>query len=179
MIRAVTESLVDFVHNQTPDLGSWVIISSLSNADSDPTKDRLAVAMFAVEEHPHLRNRPLVSTPAGYVRPALSLRLHYLMTYVGPHDEAQTRLARVVQVFHTTPILQSSDLRSDLVGLVDRVTVRLRSTDADERNQIWGALGRAARLALFYEVDVAPVEALEREGRGQILEHRIDYAEMS
>ena len=57
------------------------------------------------------------------------------------------------------------------------MTVRLRTTTPDERNQIWGALGRPARLALFYDVDVAPVPPLAHEGRGRITEHRIDYVD--
>lgn len=175
MIRAVTDSLIDFIHAQTADLGSWVVISSLSQADPDPTKDRLAVSLYAVEEHPHLLNRPLVASPAGYVRPALALRLRYLMSYAGSHDEAQLRLARVIQVFHTTPILGESQLRPDLAAEVNRITIRLVSTTPDERSQIWGALGRSARLGLFYEVDVAPVEPIQQEGRKEILEHQIQY----
>ncbi len=46
---------------------------------------------------------------------------------------------------------------------------------SDQRNQVWGALGRSGRLALFYDVDVAPVPVLEREGAGRVREHRVEY----
>ena len=175
MIREVSETLVDVIHAATPDIGAWAVLSSLSAADQDPVKDRLAVALYAIEEHPHLRNRPLVNTPAGYVRPPLALRLHYLMTHNGSHDEAQSRLDRVVAIFHTTPILDHSLLTPALAEEVETLTVRLRTTTADERNQIWGALGRSARLGLFYEVDVAPVDLLTGDGAGTISTHRIEY----
>lgn len=175
MIREVSETLIDVIHQATPDSGKWVALSSLSSADADPTKNRLAVALYAVEEHPHLRNRPLVSSPAGYVRAPMALRLSYLMTYVGDHDEAQSRLARVIAVFHTTPIIMRAQMPSALAAQVQTITVRLTTTTPDERNQIWGALGRSARLALFYEVDVAPIDLIAHEGAGIIKAHEIDY----
>lgn len=176
MIREVTDALVAHLRARTPDLGDWVVLNSLSNADTAPATGRLAVAVIAVEEHDHLRNRPPVATADGYRRAPLALRLHYLMTYTGPHDEALIRLARVIQVFHTTPILGPADLPTDVAAEVARLTIRLRTTTPDERNQVWTALGRPARLALFYEVDVAPVDLLEgADGWGRVTEHRIDY----
>ncbi|WP_297084632.1 Pvc16 family protein [uncultured Demequina sp.] len=175
MIRAVSDALVGLITQETPDLADWVVLSSLSKADVDPPKNRLAVALYAVEEHPHLVNRPLVRGSAGYVRAPLSLRLKYLMSYTGDHDEAQQRLARVIEVLHTTPILRSAELGPDLAAKVDSVTLRLTTTTADERHQIWGALGRNARLSLYYDADVAPVEILERDGAGEVLAHQIDY----
>lgn len=176
MIREVSEALRDVVHQATPDLGSWVVLHSLSQADKTPLPENKGIlALVAVAEHPHLRNRPLVEGVAGLVRAPLSLQLTYVVTYVGEHDESQTRLGRVVQAFHTTPILRRPALAPALAAQVDTVVVRLLAPSADERNQVWGALGRPGRLALFYEVDVAPVPVLEREGAGRVREHRIDW----
>jgi hypothetical protein len=175
MIREVSETLVDVIQQATPDLGSWVDISSLSAADKVPTARRLALALYAVEEHPHLVNRPMVSSPAGYVRAPIALRLHYIVSYTGDHDEAQSRLSRVVAVFHTTPIVGPAQMSLELAQQVAALTVRLVTTTADERNQIWGALGRSARLALFYDVDVAPVDLIKHDGAGTVQTHRIDY----
>ncbi|BCB91057.1 hypothetical protein Psuf_083700 [Phytohabitans suffuscus] len=58
------------------------------------------------------------------------------------------------------------------------MAVRLRTTTSEERGQIWAALGRPARLALFYEVDVAPIDLLaDADGWGRVREHRIDYVD--
>lgn len=175
MIREVSETLADVIEQATPDLGSWVDLISLSTSDKEPATRRLALALYAVEEHPHLVNRPLVSSPAGYVRAPLALRLHYLATYIGDHDEAQSRLTRVISVFHTTPIIGPGLMPVALARTAASLTVRLVTTTADERNQIWGALGRPARLALFYDVDVAPVDLVARDGAGTVQAHRIDY----
>lgn len=176
MIAEVSDALVDVIHQATPDLGTWVVQHSLSQADGLPVPDTKGVlALISVEEHGHLRNRPLVEGIAGLVRPPVALRLSYLFTYIGVHDEAQRRLGRVVQAFHTTPVLRSPDLQPPLADQVDSVTVRLVDTSHDERNQIWGALGRAGRLALFYQADVAPIPVLERQGAGRVTEQRIEY----
>jgi hypothetical protein len=175
VIREVSEALVDVIHTATPDLGAWVELSSLSSADLAPTANKAAIALIAVEPHPHMLNRPLVDGVAGLVRAPLHLKLRYLITYTGPHDEAQTRIARIVQAFHTTPIVDGTMLQPPLSDEVDAIAIRLLSPTADERNQIWGALGRPARLALFYEVDVAPVPVRELQGAGRVRTHEVRY----
>lgn len=175
VIREVSDALVDVIHTATPDLGAWVELSSLSSADPAPTANKAAMALIAVEPHPHMLNRPLVDGVAGLVRAPLHLKLRYLITYTGPHDEAQTRIARIVQAFHTTPIVDTTMLQPPLSDEVDAIAIRLLSPTADERNQIWGALGRPARLALFYEVDVAPVPVRELQGAGRVRAHDVRY----
>lgn len=177
MIAQVTDALVDAITRATPDLGDWVLQHSLSAAEADPAANHLVVALLAAAPHPHLVNRPLVASPEGWVRPPLALHLSYLMTYIGPHDEAQVRLDLVASVFHTTPVLEAPQLPPTLAAEVGSVTVHLVDASPDERNQVWGALGRPGRLGLFYEVDVAPVDLLFREGAGTVVEHRLEYVE--
>ena len=111
------------------------------------------------------------------MRAPLSLKLHYLVTHYDSDDftEVQLRLGRIVQAFHTTPILRAPDLSPALAALVETITIRLTSPPPDERAHVWGLLGRPGRVALFYQVDVAPVPVLEREGAGRVQRHRIDY----
>lgn len=178
MIAEVSEALRDLIHQATPDFGSWVVLHSLSQGDKTPLPDTKGIlALVAVEEHDHTRNRPLVEGRAGLVRAPLWLKLHYLATFTGEHDEAQRRLGRIAQAFHTTPILRAPMIPPSLADEVEAVTIRLVGPSHDERNQIWGALGRPGRLSLFYEVDVAPVPVLERDGTGRVVEHRIQYVE--
>lgn len=176
MIREVSEALRGVIHRATPDLGSWVVLHSMSQADKTPLPETKGIlALIAVEEHDHMRNLPLVDGLTGLVRAPLSLKLHYLVTFTGDHDECQSRLARIVQAFHTSPILRAPYLEPPLADEVECVTIRMVAPTHDQRNQIWGALGRAGRVALFYEVDVAPVPILEREGAGRVVEHVIQY----
>jgi len=175
MILEVTEALVKVVLDATPDLAPWVQIRSLAQGDTAPDDKKAVIALIAVAPHPHMINRPLVESSVGLVRAPLNLKLTYLVTYIGDHDEAQTRLGRIVQAFHTTPVLTGADLQPPLRDTVDAIAIRLLSPTHDERNQVWGVLGRPGRVALFYEVDVAPVPVIEREGAGRVKSHRIDY----
>lgn len=175
MIREVSEALVGIIHDATPEMGDWVELSSLTQGDTVPTSTKAALALIAIEPHPHMLNRPLVDGIAGLVRAPLHLKLRYLITFMGAHDEAQTRLGRIVQAFHTTPILAGADLQPPLADTVDAIAIRLLTPNADERNQIWGLLGRAGRVSLFYEVDVAPIPVIERQGAGRIQSHEIRY----
>ena len=175
MILEVSKALVDVIHAATPDLGDWIELHSLSSADGPPTDTKAALALIAVEPHAHTINQPMVEGISGLVRAPLSLKLHYLITHFGDHEESQLRLARLVQAFHTTPILRRPTLQPPLSDQVDSITIRLSSPSPDERNQVWGLLGRPGRVALFYEVDVAPVPVLEREGAKRVRQHRVDY----
>jgi hypothetical protein len=175
MILEITNALVDVIHQATPDLGTWIVLHSMSQGDTALPDRKGILALIALEEHDYMRNRPLVEGNAGLVRAPLSLKLHYLATYVGDHDEAQLRLGRIVQAFHTSPILRAQDLQPPLADQVDSIAIRLVGLSHEQRNMVWGALGRAGRVSLFYEVDVAPIPVLEREGHGRVSQHRIEY----
>lgn len=160
MIREVSQALLDVIETATPEYGSWVEVNSLSAADSAPMTGHLALALYAVGEHPHLGDRSILAGAAGRVPTTPALRLHYLIVYMGDHEEAQTRLARVLDAFHATPLVGRDRLPAAVGWKVATITVRLATTSAEERHHVWAALGRAARLALFYDVDVTPVDAL-------------------
>lgn len=176
MIREVTETLVDHIQAATPDLGDWVAATSLHKDGPVPTADKLHIYLYAIAEHGHLRNAPMVRTDDGYERPPLSVRLHYLAAYFGDgHLEAQSRLTRVLEVFHATPILKRSQLRAPLAAMTSQITVRLLDPTSEEKNQIWSSLGHNMRPSLYYEVDVAPVEMTSPDGIGVIDELHIEY----
>jgi hypothetical protein len=169
VIDLVTKALVHQLATATADLGDWVKVAAIDAEATAPTKDTLHVVLYGIDEHDHLRNLPLEPSPAGLVRPPLYLRLSYLLAYFGDrHEEVQRRLARVVEVFHTTPILRAPQLDAQLAARVHSITVRLRSPSLDERNQLWTAMSRPMRLGLYYEVDVAPVPSAQRDGHGRV-----------
>lgn len=175
MIDQVTVALVGHIQTRLPEIGT-VQVHSLSAGESPLPDKSIVLALVAIEEHEHLRSLPLVETDDGFRRQPLHLRLSYAVTYTGTHAEAQTRLARVLALFHTRPILRTGDLPPSLGVTLPTLTVQLRNTTADERNHIWTAWGREAMLALFYTVDVALVDLLGGEqGSGTITKHRVDY----
>lgn len=154
MIDEVTRSLVGHIHSGSADLGEWVVVHSLSAADPDPAAGKLVACLLAVDELEHFRNSPAGQRPDG--PHGSPLRLHYLFTYFGPHDEAMARVTRLLAIFDATPVLGPGQLSPPLADLVERLTVQLHNTTVAERHQVWAALGRPGRLGLFYDVDVLP-----------------------
>jgi hypothetical protein len=177
MIPDVTEALIDLIESKTPETPNWVQATSLHGGTAkEPTAEKLHIFLYAVEEHAHLRNQPSVLTPDGYRRPPLALRLHYLMTYVDTdHLECQARLAKIAEIFYDQPVLGPEMLKPGLADKVGQITVRMRNPGAEERSQVWTSLSRPMRLALYYDVDIAPVESRMAEGDQQILRREIDY----
>jgi len=175
LIDQVTSALVAHMQARLPDLGT-VQVHSLSAAETPFPASNVVVALIAVDAHEHLRSLPLVETGDGFERPPLHLRLSYAITFTGAHADAQTNLARVLALFHTVPILRTAELTPAVGAELGTLTVQLRNTTADERNHIWTAWGREARLALYYTVDVALVDLLaDTRGWGSVSEHRVDY----
>jgi hypothetical protein len=184
VIRQVTETLVSLIEAGTPDLGTWVEPVGLQSDGATPTGGRLAVFLYAIDEHAHARNRPPEFDGERYRRPPVVMRLSYVMAFYGQgnannHLDEQARLDRVVQVLHTNPILGPSELAPPLGESIERLAVRLWSPTADERNQIWTGLGRAMRLSLYYMADAVPIVPTRADGGGPITEQRIDYAELA
>ncbi|WP_326642265.1 DUF4255 domain-containing protein [Streptosporangium sp. NBC_01755] len=178
MIDEVTRTLVEVLETRSGLDPGWVESSSLDSGTT-LTANKLHICMYAIDEHPHLRNAPLVSTSGGYERAPLGVRLSYVMVYNSTdHLEVQTRLARVVQVFHTVPILGRELLRPALLPLVERLTVRLYSPPFEERTGLWTAYERGMRLGLYYQIDAVLLAPLAPEGHVVISEHRIEYTEV-
>ena len=161
MIDAVTRALVAHIHDRTPELGEWVVVHSLSADEPGPAEGRLVACLVAVQELDHVVNAPVGEAVSGRRRSRpLRLRLDYLFTYLGPHAEAMSRLARLLDVLQDAPVLGPAELSPELAGTVERLTLRLRNTTAEERHHVWATLGRPGRLGVFYSVDVLPQSAV-------------------
>lgn len=176
MIREGSGALQDVIHQATPDLGSWVVLHSLSQADKAAVPDTKGIlALVAVEEHP-----TCATGRSWTASPAWSAPRSRSSCTTSPRSSATTtrpRAGSAGSCRRSTPRRSCAD---PTCGRRWRTWSRASRSGSwapthDERNQIWGALGRAGRLSVFYEVDVAPIPVLEREGAGRISEHRIDH----
>lgn len=180
MIRDVTESLLSLIHRETPDLGEWASAVSLHEGATIPT-NQLAVFLYRIGEQAHSRNRPMEFDGERYRRPPMMVQLHYLMAWFGAdgvdaHLDEQARLDRLIQVFHSHPIVEASDLPAALADNVDRLAIRMWSPTDEERNEIWTGVRRPMRLSLFYQVEAIPITPTTRGGP-PITEQQIEYGE--
>src|SRR4051794_35436551 len=100
MLDEVSKTLLDVLNTSSvaPD-SSWAEIASLAS-DGNPQNKKVNVFLYAVEEHPHMRNQPLVRVGDRFHRPPMSLKLHYLITYVGAQADTEAHLALVLRTFH-------------------------------------------------------------------------------
>jgi hypothetical protein len=123
-----------------------------------------------LNDPPQLRPRPVGGVEL--VPPPLPLRLHYLITPLTANnpDTEQKILGRVLQLFHTRPIISGSALQGDLAGTDTDVHVRLESLTLDELTRVWDALEGSYQLSVSYEVTLANIESLALPVRPTIVE---------
>lgn len=106
------------------------------------------------------------------IPPPLPLRLHYLVTPLVNRNPAteQRILGRVLQVFHTKPIIAGADLREDLMGTTAEIHLRLEALSLDETTRVWEALEGSYQLSVSYEVTLANIESIAQPLASRIVE---------
>jgi len=181
MLLGVSKTLKQYLAAAIPTAPDTVEIAHFQQ-DSPPTlpgNGHLALCLYAVEENPHLRNRPLELAPDGtYQRPPLALNLQYLVTYMSKSaSDMQDWLSLVLQAFHRKPRLGPGELDPSIAGDVEEISVRLRAMSPDDIQKLWTGLAMGMRLSLYYTVDAALIPVTDPDGHGPVLERRIDYVE--
>jgi hypothetical protein len=117
-----------------------------------------------IRDEQRLNDPPLRISATELRPPPLPLRLHYLVTpftsraNLGDPDTEQYLLGKVMQTFHTTPLLHGADLRGELAGSDAQLHVRLETLSLDEMSRIWEALEGTYQLAVSYEVAVVNID---------------------
>jgi hypothetical protein len=108
------------------------------------------------------RLRPRANGEIEELPPPLPLRLHYLITPLAQDapDTEQKILGRVMQLFHTRPVLSGTALQGDLAGTDAELNVRLESLALEELTRIWDALEGSYQLSISYEVTLARIESV-------------------
>ncbi|MGZ4351981.1 MAG: DUF4255 domain-containing protein [Gaiellaceae bacterium] len=165
MLLGVSKTLQRYLLARIPNtVADWITIAALQQDDPLALpQNKLVLFLYAVEENPHLRNRPPVSTSAGFIQPPLALTLHYLITYISKDgSDAQDWLSQVLRALQSQQRLGPADLDASLAGEVDQLVVRLRSVTPEDVQKIWTALNLGMRLSLYYDVDAAMIAPFEQ-----------------
>jgi len=104
-------------------------------------------------------------SPTQLQPPPLPMRLHYLATpttnrqQLGDPDTEQYVLGKVLQLFHSTPVLRGADLRDELAGTQAQLFVRLETLSLDEISRVWEGLSGSFQLCVSYEVSLVDIDA--------------------
>jgi hypothetical protein len=108
--------------------------------------------------------QPRLSATTFGPRP-LPMRLHYLITPVttranlGDPDTEQYLLGKVLQTFHTAPLLRGTDLRGEFAGTEAELHVRLEPLEFDQIARVWDVLESSFQLSVSYEVALVHIDS--------------------
>ena len=97
--------------------------------------------------------------------PPLPMRLHYLVTPVtnraniGDPETEQYALGKVLQLFHSKPVVRGADLRGQFAGTAAELFVRLETLSLDELSRVWEGLNGSYQLSISYEVTFVDIDA--------------------
>ena len=152
-------------------------VSLQTPEEMEGNQQGLSLWLYRVVRDEHRLNdppvvRPLPSGRVELVPPPLPLRLHYLATPLatGSPDPEQRILGRVLQLFHTYPVVSGAALGGALTGTEVQIHVRLESLSLDEITRVWEALEGSYQLSVSYEVTLANIESAAQPVRGSVVE---------
>jgi hypothetical protein len=153
------------------------LVSLATPEEMMPSKQGLSVGLYRVERDEQRLNNPPTLRPVGGGRvellpPPLPLRLHYLMTPLAKDspDTEQKILGRVLQAFHSQPIVSGATLQGDLTGTDAEIQVHLEAMSLDEVARVWEALQGSYQLSVSYEVTLANIDSIALLERSSLVE---------
>ena len=68
-------------------------------------------------------------------------------------------MGKILQLFHSHPVLRGADLKEELAGTDAELHVRLESLTLDEMSRVWEALEGSYQLSVSYEVALVNIES--------------------
>jgi hypothetical protein len=126
----------------------------------------LSVWLYRViRDEQRLNDPPERLGPSLLRHPPLPVRLHYLLTPVtsnrklGDPETEQLILGKVLQIFHSHPVLRGTDLQEELIGTEAELKIRLETMNLEETARVWEALEGSYQLSLSYEVSVVNIDS--------------------
>lgn len=116
-----------------------------------------------VRDEERLNDLPTRIGPNQLRPPPLPMRLHYLVTPLtnrdsdGDPDTEQYALGKVLQLFHSRPLLRGADLRGQFAGTGAELFVRLETLSLEEITRVWEGLNGSYQLSVSYEVSMVDI----------------------
>jgi hypothetical protein len=178
-LRATSKTIVKYLENQFKadtilshdfDGGSMIVSLSTPQEMVKQTAEGLSVWLYRIIRDEQSLNRPPTRvSPNELLPPPLPMRLYYLITpitnkKVGSPETEQLILGKVLQVFHSRPILRGADLEAEFTGTEVKLHLRLEPLTLEEITRVWEALEESYQLSVSYEVSVVHIDtALEPE----------------
>ena len=170
-LRATSRTLAQFLETRfqsDPALqaffsGGMVVSLNTPNEMTQRPAEGLSVWLYRVMHDDQRLNDPPRRLNATQLEPPpLPVRLHYLMTPVtnertGNPETEQLILGKVLQLFHSHPLLRGADLQAEFSGTDVELHARLEPLTLEEITRVWEALEGSYQLSVSYEVSVVNI----------------------
>jgi hypothetical protein len=143
--------------------GGMVVSLATPQEMNEKPAEGLSVWLYRIiRDDQRLNDPPVRISPTELRPPPLPVRLHYLMTPVtneqtGDPETEQLILGKVLQLFHSHPVLAGADLQAEFAGTEVELRVRLEPLMLEEITRVWEALDGSYQLSISYEVSVVNI----------------------
>lgn len=143
--------------------GGMVVTLNTPQEMTEKPAQGLSIWLYRViRDDQRLNDPPVRLSPTELLPVPLPLRLHYLITPItserfGDPETEQIILGKVLQVFHSHPILRGSDLQAEFAGTEVELRMRLEPMGLEEITRVWEALEGSYQLSVSYEVSVVNI----------------------
>jgi len=142
--------------------GMVVSLNTPQEMNAKPAEGLSVWLYRIIRDEQRLNDPPVRISPTELRPPPLPVRLHYLMTPVtneqtGDPETEQLILGKVLQLFHSHPVLGGADLQAEFTGTEVELRVRLEPLMLEEITRIWEALEGSYQLSVSYEISVVNI----------------------
>lgn len=142
--------------------GMMVSLNTPQEMNAKPAEGLSVWLYRIIRDEQRLNDPPVRISPTELRPPPLPVRLHYLMTPVtneqtGDPETEQLILGKVLQLFHSHPVLGGADLQAEFTGTEVELRVRLEPLMLEEITRIWEALEGSYQLSVSYEISVVNI----------------------
>ena len=143
--------------------GGMVVSLNTPQEMNEKPAEGLSVWLYRIiRDEQRLNDPPVRISPTELRPPPLPVRLHYLMTPVtneqtGDPETEQLILGKVLQLFHSHPVLRRRGSAGRVSGTEVELRVRLEPLMLEEITRVWEALEGSYQLSVSYEVSVVNI----------------------
>jgi hypothetical protein len=143
--------------------GGMVVSLNTPREMTEKPVEGVSVWLYRVRrDEQRLNDPPVRLSPTELQPPPLPVRLHYLITPVtnqrsGDPETEQVIVGKVLQVFHSHPVLRGIDLQAEFAGTEVELKMRLEPMALEEITRVWDALNGSYQLSVSYEVGLVNI----------------------
>jgi hypothetical protein len=143
---------------------------------------RLSIFLYQIIENDFTKNDGFQQIDTNLLRHApLSLDLYYLVTPFSPNKISERLiLGKVMEIFHSNPILSGSVLQGDLAGTDEEIKLILNPISLESLTNIWSTFQDIGyHLSIGYMLTPVTIDSTREFEVSRVESKRLDPAQIS